>query len=111
MTPNEQKWAERVRLWRGSGQSAREFSAGRDFTAGGLRHWAYRLRMRAAAPDERAKPAKTRLRLARVERAVAAAPLTVEIGPARLHVVAGVDHAALRATIGALVDAVGAGAP
>ena len=42
-------WARRVAEWRASGQTSTEFSAGREFSAGGLRHWACRLRKAAAA--------------------------------------------------------------
>ena len=47
MTETEERWAERVAAWRASGQTSREYCEGRDFTAGGLRHWAYRLRKAA----------------------------------------------------------------
>jgi hypothetical protein len=109
MTPSEEKWAERVRLWRESGQTAREFSTGREFTAGGLRHWAYRLKNRGTAAEP-APAVEKPVRLARVERVTSAAPLTVEIGPARLHICAGADAKTLRATIGALVGAARGGA-
>ncbi len=107
MTPNEEKWAERVRLWRDSGQSAREFSRGQEFSAGGLRHWAYRLKKRGvtAEPAEAAS-----VRLARVERLSTAAALTVEIGPARLQIGAGTGADTLRTLIDALFEAARGGA-
>jgi hypothetical protein len=112
MTATEQKWAERVRAWRESGQTARAFSTGRDFSAGGLRHWAYRLKRRGAATIEAPMPAPPRkapqsVRVARVDRIAApkSAELVVEIGPARLHVPEGADRpTTLRATIAALVE-------
>lgn len=38
-----QKWAERVRAWRASGQEAGAFAAGKGFEASTLRWWASRL--------------------------------------------------------------------
>jgi hypothetical protein len=113
-TATEQKWAERVQAWRESGLTAREFSTGRDFSAGGLRHWAYRLKRGGTAASAASTPATTPrrkvpqgVRVARVERisAPTSATLMVEIGPARLHVPARVDRPTLRATIAALVEA------
>lgn len=101
MTATEQKWAERVQGWRESGLSATEYAEGREFSAGGLRHWAYRLKKRGAE----AATSRPVVRVVRVDRAAQAAALTVEIGPARLSVPAGADAMALRLTIAALVDA------
>jgi len=74
----EEVWAQRVAAWRASGLSSEAFSRGREFTAGGLRHWAYLLRRRGVrrtaitgAKPRAAKPA--RIRLARVALARSAA--------------------------------------
>ena len=40
---DEGMWAERVSEWRASGLTSRKYCEGKPFTAGGLRHWAYRL--------------------------------------------------------------------
>lgn len=65
-------WKKRVEEWRASGLTSPKFCAGRDFTAGGLRHWAHRLRR---MEEVRARQAREPVRLARVVRApVAAAP-------------------------------------
>lgn len=109
MTATEQKWVERVHAWRKSGLTAVEFSAGCDFSAGGLRHWAYRLKNRGLPAAERAakQPATKRraVRVARVERIVAeTAALVVEIGPARLYVPSDADAATVRITLAALVE-------
>jgi hypothetical protein len=121
---NEQKWAERVAAWRASGLASTEFSAGREFTAGGLRHWAYRLKKLAAVKrlraSARAVPVAPAVRIARVARSrprAAATPvpvpvsgrssptggmLTVEWGAARILVPAGVDTATVETVLGAL---------
>jgi len=123
---NEQKWAERVVAWRASGLTSMEFSAGREFTAGGLRHWAYLLKRRASssgAPPARARPA---LRIARVERlqptparpaeasglpaapaSVAPPALMIELGSSRLSVPAGFDVTTLEVVLSALAAPVG----
>ena len=102
MTTTEQKWLARVAGWRASGFSAPAFAAGKDFTAGGLRHWAHVLKKRGLAGG--AAPAL--VRIARVDRSVGDAPLswlTIEIGAARVRVPSGFDEATVRAVIGALV--------
>jgi hypothetical protein len=65
-------WAKRVADWQASGLTSTAYSEGRDFTAGGLRHWAHRLRTRAAKAE-----APTTVRLARVLRVP-----TPTVGPA-----------------------------
>src|ERR1700733_1508689 len=40
MTETEAKWSERVREWKASGQTAREFAASRDFKPTTLVYWA-----------------------------------------------------------------------
>jgi hypothetical protein len=126
-------WAERVAAWRASGLTSEEFSRGREFTAGGLRHWAYRLgkttkrgqiRTAAAKADARRRqPLKPeRVRLARVVREAspegtrstaptggapaptATAPaVTVELGRFRIAVAAGCDRETL-ATVLSVLD-------
>lgn len=113
MTTIEQKWFNRVSAWRASGQSAPEFSAGREFTAGRLRHWAIVLKQRAIEP-QRAVASTTLVRLARVERSAARSSvgaLTIEVGGARLTVPSGFDETTLRATIVALCASVAGGRP
>ena len=87
------------------------FCSGRDFTAGGLRHWAHRLSKGGGAKSV----APVAVRFARVKRtegrsrpsAVSAAPprpaITVEIGVARVSV--GVDFD--RATLAEVLDVLG----
>lgn len=111
MTATEQKWFERVSAWRASGQSAREFSTGREFTAGGLRHWAFLLKRRGIGP-QRAVASATLVRLARVQRpapSCGGGALTVEVGGARLTVPAGFDETTLRAAIVAVCASVAGG--
>jgi hypothetical protein len=104
MTETESKWAERVAAWKASGQSAPTFCKGKDFSPGGLRYWAARLRSAVAA--ERAD----QMRLARVVRAappseLAETPILIEVGDVRLGVRRGFDPGALRAVL----DVVGGG--
>ena len=109
MTPTERKWSDRVHAWRASGRSAREFSTGREFSAGGLRHWAYLLKQRGIAAEPSA--AAGVVRLARVERSSGALPVASmldELGGTRLTVPPGFDETTLRAAIDALL-ASGAG--
>lgn len=111
----EKKWARRVARWHSSGLTSTEFCAGRQYTAGGLRHWAHRLRERdaATAMKENAPPALHLLRVLRVpERADSSATsatvtrtdatLTIELGGARIAVPAGFDCVTLRAVLDAL---------
>lgn len=60
---NRETWAERVAEWKASGRTSTAYSEGKSFTAGGLRHWAYRLRT-----EKPPKPATPLLRIARVVR-------------------------------------------
>lgn len=102
MTTTEQKWIERVRVWRESGLSAREFSTGRDFAVSSLRQWSSRLRRR---DEVRSRPgAPVRVRFARVEREplAATAVVTVEVGDARVSIPPGADVTTVRAVLGAL---------
>ena len=50
MTPVELMWAERVRAWRQSGQTAAAFAEGKGFEASTLRFWSSRLRKKPAVP-------------------------------------------------------------
>jgi hypothetical protein len=81
-------------------------TAGREFSAGGLRHWAYRLKKRGLPAAETETKQSTTVRVARVERIAApTAALVIEVGPARLLVPSGADAETLKATIAALVEA------
>lgn len=96
--------------WKSSGVTSEKYCEGKPFTAGGLRHWAYRLRQTKAR-----KPKALAVRIAKVvPRAVpVVAPpepprspeaLFVEIGPLRVGVRPGFD----RATLAAVVDVLAA---
>jgi hypothetical protein len=116
---NERIWAERVAEWRASGLSSEAFSRGREFTGGGLRHWAYLLRRRRARPApsvEKAPPMKSAaVRLARVTVAAppvaaVAAPATagsgvvLEVGAVRLLLSPRFDRETLAAALAVLAD-------
>jgi hypothetical protein len=101
---DRETWAKRVAEWRSSGLSSPVYCAGKDFTAGGLRHWAHRL-----SHGEQRRPAVRVARIVRVERArqdgrpspagEVAPDLVVEIGGARIAVRAGFDRATLAAVL------------
>jgi hypothetical protein len=104
-------WAQRVTDWKTSGLTSPAFCKGKPFTAGGLRHWAYRLRREEAGSADAAS-----VPLARVVRTSEAAPpeapapvaaagaaLVVEVGLARVTVPPGFDRAALAAVLDVLV--------
>lgn len=89
------EWAERVRAWQESGQTAPAFAEGKGFSAKLLRWWGSELARRA-----RKKP---RVRMALVVRPPPPiTPLTVAIGAARIEVRAGFDRALLRDVVDAL---------
>lgn len=93
-------WAERVAEWKASGLSSPQFCEGKDFTAGGLRHWAHRLK-HGGRPPAKVRVAKV-VRLPAAPAATATAELVVEIGAARIVVRPGFDRATLAAVIEAL---------
>lgn len=105
---DQETWAKRVAERKESGLSSPAFCEGKDFTAGGLRHWAYRL-------EHGDPPRRPRVRLARVVRTRARAEsrspggdrppeIIVEIGGARILVWPGFD----RETVAALVEVLAA---
>lgn len=110
------EWSSRVAAWRTSGQTSEEFCKGRDFTPGGLRHWAHRLGKTRSYTRRNAPviASAAPVRLARVVRIPAsetrhrapvagAVALTVELGSARILVPPGFD----RATFAAVLDVLG----
>jgi hypothetical protein len=127
MTANEAMWSERVAAWRASGLTSEAFCEGREFTAGGLRHWAHRLERapkarqstkrrqhRAAAPSIRlarvVRPAGKQgelteegaPRLAREQMRDRAAGITLEVGRVRVAVEPGVDRETLEVVLAVL---------
>ena len=104
MTETEAKWTERVREWKASGRTAKEFAEGRDFKSSTLVYWASCLRrgrVGAARPQKR----PPRVRMVRLVAAAkpASGSLTVRVGAAQVEVRSGFDRALLRE----LVDALG----
>ena len=67
-------WRSRVAAWRASGQTATVFATGQDFTVSALRWWSSRF-----ARETRPAEAAPTIRLARVER-----PLAAEVDVPRL---------------------------
>jgi hypothetical protein len=103
MTETEAKWSERVREWKASGQTAKEFAAGRDFKPSTLVYWASCLRTGAGGTG-RPKKRERRVRMARVVRVAAATDgaIIVAVGAARVAVRAGFDPVLLRQVVMAL---------
>ncbi len=100
---NESEWRRRVMAWRRSGQTGDEFCRGEGYSAGLLRHWAWRLGLtRQRRPTADRSEAGTP-RLARVVRVRSGAPsvaerrraIRIELGGARVEVSAGADGATL----------------
>jgi len=113
---NRAIWAERIVGWKSSGLTSERYCEGKPFTAGGLRHWAYRLRQTKAR-----KPKALTVRIAQVvpralvddgsAMSVPLAPLGpvrspealfIEVGALRVAVRPGFDRAALAAVIDVL---------
>ncbi|HEY2778017.1 MAG TPA: hypothetical protein VGI77_08940 [Gaiellaceae bacterium] len=101
MTATEAKWAERLRQWRASGQSAEEYATGREFKASTLRFWASTIKR--AESKEGAAPSRG-VRMVRVVARSAPVDATIEVsvGSARVVVRTGFDRALLRQVIEAL---------
>ena len=92
-----QKWAARVRAWRGSGQDAAGFAAGKGFEASTLRWWASQL--------GREVPLRIVPVVARVSSAAPEGSLVVEVGVARVRVTPGFDGTLLAQVVRALEGA------
>lgn len=103
---DQEAWAQRVAEWRASGLSSLAYCAGKDFTAGGLRHWAHRLAHGEVTPPRVRMARVVRVRRRRPETRTptreVAADLIVEVGEARIAVRAGFD----RATLATVLDEV-----
>jgi hypothetical protein len=115
MTETETKWAERVKEWKASGQTAKAFAHGREFKPSTLTYWAYRLRQVARRPaasavgDGPATPSITtpRVRMVRVRptrmRRPSSTPesatMVIAIGAARIEVQSGFDRGLLTAVL------------
>lgn len=99
MTETEAKWTERVREWKASGQTAKEFAATRDFKPSTLVYWASCLRT-GTGPKKRERG----IRMARVVRVAppSDATIVVAVGAARVSVRAGFDPDLLRQVVLAL---------
>jgi transposase len=68
MTENESRWAARVEAWRTSGETAPDFCQGKEFSPGGLRYWASRLKRGVqGAPRKRVHGARVARRLPMAE--------------------------------------------
>jgi hypothetical protein len=105
MTETEKKWSERVREWKASGKTAKQFAEGQDFKASTLVYWASCLR-HGSGGSARSGKHEPRVRMARVVPVSARADdaVVVTVGAARVAVRPGFDHALLRQVVEALGD-------
>lgn len=55
MGATREDWAVRIKQWRQSGQTAREFAAGHGLNHNTLQHWAWRLRAEAGGRGDAAR--------------------------------------------------------
>jgi hypothetical protein len=83
----EAMWRERVRQWRESGKTMREFAQGKEFAPATLRYWSSRLERGQAPQFVRVVP--------KVTAPTPAAGLVVEVGSARVRVASDFDPALL----------------
>jgi hypothetical protein len=105
MTETETKWSERVREWKASGRTAKEFADGSDFKPSTLVYWASCLRTGHGCGARATK--KKREPHVRMVRVVPAAPraedaIVIAVGTARVAVRAGFDPVLLRQVVTAL---------
>jgi hypothetical protein len=97
------QWAARVREWKQSGQTLRQFVEGKPFKPSTLRWWSTRLRQRreeSPKPEVRMMPVRISGHAGIDESAPAL--LFVEVGGARIGVRHGFDAELLRKVIAAL---------
>jgi hypothetical protein len=103
------EWSSRVRAWRASGRSAREFCEDAGFSTKNLLAWSSRLGR--APQDDRAKARV--VRLARVIRKPEVSRshgrIVVHVSQARVEVDATTDRSTLTMILGALLDVHGNG--
>lgn len=101
------EWAARLEAWRASGKSANEFCAEHGYSAKNLVWWSSYLRRKAAAAPKRRRVMLARVVRKRVAPPPPAAAIVVQIGSARVEVVAGVDRGALAMVLATLATTVG----
>lgn len=96
-------WKAEIAAWRASGDSAREFCAGRGYPVGRLYWWSSQLKR--AEQDETSKTvplARVVRKKDSVETRVPRKPVVVHIGGARVEVVTDSDPTALKVVLEAL---------
>jgi hypothetical protein len=108
MTAKQAIWSERVREWKQSGKTLREFTAGQPYNPLTLRWWASELRRQSEGGGRRrgGQRATGSIKLARVIRSPAVQPesraMAVEVSGARIMVERGFDAALLSEVVRAL---------
>ena len=107
-------WKRRIAGWKASGLASEAYCADKAYTAGGLRHWAYRLRR-----EQQSKREEPVMRLGRVLRRAAtveqgsptvpgaakrerAEGIVIELAAARVAVAPGFDRSTLAAVLDVL---------
>jgi transposase len=98
----EAKWADRVREWKSSGESADEYAARLGVKPGTLRWWSSRLRRRVKADGGVASEPSVRIVRVVAKEKSAAGTLMVRVGTAQVEVRAGFDRSLLRELVEAL---------
>jgi hypothetical protein len=107
---DEGVWAQRVSEWKSSGLTSKAYCEGKPFTAGGLRHWAHRLRrglQQDRAPQRIARVVRVPSQRSSREPWPAGETLVVELGAARVAVRPGFDRAMLAAVLEVLTGVTG----
>jgi hypothetical protein len=99
MTETEARWAQRVRAWKASGATAREFAQGQGFKATTLRWWSSQVGRRGQAVGSKAAP---EVRMVRALVVAQHHPLLVRVGAAHVEVRRGFDGVLLREVVEAL---------
>jgi len=103
---DQETWASRVQEWKASGLTSASYCEGKPFTAGGLRHWAYRLGRGRSSGGEAIRLAKVVRIPSPKTRVVAEAmeggeqpALVLAIGAVRIEVRRGFDRDTLAAVL------------
>jgi len=89
------EWAEHVAAWRASGKSSREFCVGRGYSAHALLAWSSRLGRRARSRPQKTVPLARVVVEKRRETPQRGAAVVVQVGGARVEIMAGTDRTTL----------------
>lgn len=100
------EWASRLEAWRASGKNATDFCAEHGYSAKNLVWWSSHLRRKGTpTPKKRARLTLARLVRKPMERRSGSSAIVVQVGDARVEVLAGTDRGALSMVFEALFTA------